>query len=198
MTKPRKKTTAELVQEGNNRADAGQARTPISVLVDNVRSLDNVGMIFRLCELARIEHLYLGGYTGYPRLEGDTRPETVIERHVRRIEKTAVFAVPLQPWSYHPNSVAEVKKRQEKGEMIVVLEQTDRSKPYQTQDYSLPLLLVVGHEREGVRQEIIEMADAIIEIPILGQGNSHNVATATGIILYEMLRIKGLLRLPQQ
>lgn len=163
------------------------SRTPISVVVDNVRSLDNVGLIFRLCELARVEHLYLTGYTGHPRLEDDAREEGLIARHESRIFKTAVYAVPFQPWSYVPDPVPLVKSLKETGAQIVALEQTSESIPYHEALYQLPSVLVVGHEREGVRQELIDLADTLIEIPILGHGNSHNVATATGITLYHML-----------
>lgn len=193
MSKIRKKTTEELAREGGQRAGVNQPRTPISVLLDNVRSLDNVGMIFRLCELARVEHLYLGGYTGYPRKEGDERPEAVIERHTRRIEKTAVYALPWQPWSYLPDPVPKTKELKAAGYQIIALEQTDTSWPYHLAEYRLPALLVAGHEREGVRQELLHLADVGVEIPILGQGNSHNVATATGILLYHLLNDQELL-----
>ena len=186
-----KKTTAELVKEGELRVGGNEARTRISVMTDNVRSLDNVGMIFRLCELAKAEHLYLGGYTGYPRIENDDRPEIVIERHTRRIEKTGVYAVDLQPWSYVSDPVPRTRELKTAGYQIAALEQTDQSGSYHQVDYEMPMLLIVGHEREGIRQELLELADLIIEIPILGQGNSHNVATATGIVLYEILRQTG-------
>lgn len=178
----RKKTTTELVGERPTPEQlATLPRTPIAVIADNLRSLDNVGLLFRLCELVRAEHLYLTGYTGYP---GQS------ERHTKRIAKTAVYAVAHQPWSHHPDPVPLVKELKEKGYCIHALEQTDQSIPYhklQTTNYSLPTVLILGHEREGVRQELLELADHIIEIPILGLGNSHNVAIAAGIVLYHIL-----------
>lgn len=183
-----KKTTKELKNERPTPEELTKTpRTPISVLVDNVRSLDNVGLIFRLSELARLDHLYLTGYTGYPAKEADTRPSRISSRHDQRIRKTAVYAVPHQPWSYHEDPVALVKKLKQDGQKIVALEQTKQSVPYHKTDYQLPLTLIVGHEREGVRPELLELADTIIDIPILGAGNSHNVATATGIVIYHAL-----------
>jgi len=183
-----KKTTEELVQERTAlQKTQDEERTPMSVLVDNVRSLDNVGLLFRLCELARIEQLYLTGYTGHPRLENDEREEGLIARHEHRIMKTAVYAMPHQPWKYKEDPVPVVKEMKEEGTQIVVLEQTSNSIPYYKASYDLPLTLIVGHERKGVRQELIDMADTVIEIPVLGKGNSHNVAVSCGIVLYNML-----------
>jgi len=186
---PRKKTTKELAAERAALAETAvsRRRTPIAIVVDNVRSLDNVGMIFRLCELVRAEHLYLTGYTGYPPLENDDRPVTIQERHARRINKTAVYALPYQPWSYAADPVALVRDLRQQGWKVVVLEQTDASISYADAVYEFPAVLIVGHEREGVRQELVDLADMIIEIPVFGHGNSHNVATATGIVAYKML-----------
>jgi tRNA G18 (ribose-2'-O)-methylase SpoU len=187
-----KKKTAELVQERPAPAQLSNLpRTPISVVVDNVRSLDNVGLIFRLCELARVDKLYLTGYTGHPRIPEDDREEGLIARHQSRILKTAVYAVPFQPWAYVEDPVPLVASLKEQGAQIVALEQTKQSIAHTTANYTLPTVLIVGHEREGVRQELLELADTLIEIPILGHGNSHNVATATGIVLYDMLAKTG-------
>lgn len=188
----KKKSTQELVQERPQPQILSQLpRTPISIVVDNVRSLDNVGLIFRLCELARVERLYLTGYTGHPRIEGDDREEGLIARHENRIVKTAVYAVPYQPWVYVEDPVPLVAALKEQGSCIVALEQTEQSVPYNEVKYELPLTLIVGHERLGVRQELLDLADTVVEIPILGLGNSHNVATATGIVLYHMLEKVG-------
>lgn len=187
-----KKSTQELVKERpSKQALTELPRVPISVVVDNVRSLDNVGLIFRLCELARVGRLYLTGYTGHPRIENDDREEGIIARHANRIVKTAVYAVPHQPWVYVEDPVPIVAELKEQGAHIFALEQTKQSVHYHQAKYELPLVLIVGHEREGVRQELLELADTLIDIPILGHGNSHNVATATGIVLYHILHATG-------
>lgn len=178
-----KKSTQDLVSERPKpEALAKLPRTPITVIADNIRSLDNVGLLFRLCELAHVEKLYLTGYTGYP---------TFSERHRRRIEKTAVYAIPHQPWEYIQDPVPLVQNLQKQNYNILALEQTDQSTPYHTANYKLPATILLGHEREGIRQELLNLADTVIEIPILGLGNSHNVATACGIVLYDILAKTG-------
>ena len=187
-----KKTTQELVQERPTPdALASLPRTPIIVVADNIRSLDNVGLLFRLCELARVEMLVLGGYTGYPESPNDIRPKQIIKRHTDRITKTAVYSLPYQPWVHEENPVQYIKAKKNTGYSVLALEQTQSSKPYFNTEYILPTILIVGHERFGIQKELLELADAMIEIPILGIGNSHNVATATGIILSNILEKTG-------
>ncbi|HBE89665.1 MAG: hypothetical protein A3G57_04005 [Candidatus Andersenbacteria bacterium RIFCSPLOWO2_12_FULL_45_8] len=190
-----KKTTQDLVGERPTPEELKKLpRTSLNVVVDNVRSLDNVGMIFRLCELARVDHLYLAGYTGYPQEKRDSRPPQIIERHNHRITKTAVYAVPHQPWTHIADPVPTVTQLKEESHQIICLEQTKESVPYHqvpASDYRLPITLIIGHERLGIREELINLADLTIEIPILGLGNSHNVATACGIVLYHILAKTG-------
>lgn len=197
-----KKTTQDLVSERPKPEELAQLpRTPITIIADNIRSLDNVGLLFRLCELARVEKLYLTGYTGYPKRPEDTRPKDIAARHQRRIEKTAVYAIPHQPWEYVEDPVPLIQKLKASGNQIIALEQTDNSIPYHklsasTADppnwrASLPAALILGHEREGIRSELLELADTVIDIPILGLGNSHNVAVACGIVLYKILEQTG-------
>jgi 23S rRNA (guanosine2251-2'-O)-methyltransferase len=192
-----KKTTQDLVKERPSPEElAILERTPINIIVDNVRSLDNVGLIFRLCELSRVEHLYLTGYTGHPRKPNDDREEGLIARHEHRIMKTAVYALPHQPWSFHANPLEVTAKLKDEGHTLIAVEQTSTSRPYHElpiQDYQLPLTIIVGHEREGVREELLNQADHIVEIPIHGHGNSHNVSIATTIVLYHILEKSGLL-----
>lgn len=187
-----KKTTQELVQERPAPEELfSLPRIPITVVADNVRSLDNVGLLFRLCELARVERLYLTGYTGHPRTPDDTREEGIIARHEHRIFKTAVYAMPFQPWTYVEDPVLLVRNLKEKGSLIVAAEQTAESSSYLKVDYRLPLTLLIGHEREGVREELLLLADLEVEIPILGLGNSHNVSHAAAILLYHILAKTG-------
>ncbi|HLC49016.1 MAG TPA: TrmH family RNA methyltransferase [Candidatus Andersenbacteria bacterium] len=187
-----KKTTQELITERPSAEELrAMPRTPLIVIADNIRSLDNVGLMFRLCELARVELFVLAGYTGYPRTEKDTRPEGIIARHDNRIQKTAVYALPHQPWQYQEDPRDFITQKKQGGYKVVALEQTTNSIPYFAATYTLPTILIVGHERLGVRQELLELADTLIEIPILGIGNSHNVAMATGIITSHILEKTG-------
>ncbi len=187
-----KKTTQELVSERPTPEKlALLSRVPVVVVADNIRSLDNVGLLFRLCELARIELLVLAGYTGYPRREGDARPENVISRHENRIRKTAVYALPHQPWEYREDPTDVILQKKREGYQVLALEQTKQSIPYTKAVFQLPTILIVGHERLGISENLLGLADAVIEIPILGVGNSHNVAMATGIIIASILEKTG-------
>lgn len=188
----KKKTTEELVHERPSAEElAAMPRIPIIVIADNIRSLDNVGLLFRLCELSRIELLVLAGYTGYPRTPKDTRQENIIARHDNRIRKTAVYALEHQAWLYIEAPSQFIMEKKQAGYHVVALEQTTTSIPYTDASFTLPTILIVGHERLGVRHELLELADTVIEIPILGMGNSHNVAMATGIILSSILEKTG-------
>ena len=151
-------------------------RLPIYVLLDNVRSLYNVGSIFRTSDGARIAKLILTGYTPHPpRVE---------------IEKTALGATTTVPWEY-------VKSFREAAEMfkasaipIAVLEHTDRSVPYYSLTRSqFPLCLVIGNEITGVSEEIIELADLAVDIPMYGMKQSLNAAIAYGIAVFEFARL---------
>jgi tRNA G18 (ribose-2'-O)-methylase SpoU len=163
-------------------------RHPIYVVCDDVRSLLNVGSIFRLADAARIERLYLCGITGYPPLANDPRPPWVAERAGRSIAKTAIESARAVPWEYQSSAVAVVETVKRQGIQIVVLEQTPDSIPYTSFDYQVPICLVLGHERQGVARAALELADAVLAIPMWGEGKSLNVATAFGICVYEILR----------
>ena len=182
-------TTAELVaQKPVPEEFARRPRHPIYVVCDNIRSLMNVGLIFRLCDAALVERLYLCGITGYPPLANDPRPPWVAERAGRVIAKTAIHTVQYVPWEYRPDAVEVIRELKERGTQIIALEQTRRSVSYVCARYRFPLCLVLGHEREGVEHDVLDLADVAVDIPMYGMGNSLNVAMAFGIGVYEMIR----------
>ena len=182
-------TTAELVaQKPAPDQFARRPRHPIYVVCDNIRSLINVGLIFRLCDAALVERLYLCGITGYPPLPNDPRPPWVAERAGRVIAKTAIHTVQYVPWEYRPDAVEVIRELKNRGAQIVALEQTRRSVSYVRARYRFPVCLVLGHEREGVDRDVLEFADVAVDIPMYGMGNSLNVAMAFGICVYEMIR----------
>ena len=184
----RKLSTRELVAQKPVAAEfARLPRNPIYVVCDNIRSLANVGLIFRLADATRVEKLFLCGITGYPAMPGDPRPPWVAERADRVIAKTAIHTVAHVPWEYRPNALETVRELKSRGVRIVVLEQTTESVDYATVEYEFPLCLVLGHERAGVEDELLALADHIVEIPMYGMGNSLNVAMAFGIVVYEIL-----------
>jgi tRNA G18 (ribose-2'-O)-methylase SpoU len=153
-----------------------QERFPIVVLLDNIRSLYNVGSIFRTSDGARIAKLILCGYTPQP-------PR-------KEIEKTALGATKSVPWEYFNDAYAAIAALKSQGIRICVLEHTDKSVPY----YSLirdnfPLCLVIGNEITGVSKGIIAQADMSVEIPMFGIKQSLNAAVAYGIALFEFVKI---------
>jgi tRNA G18 (ribose-2'-O)-methylase SpoU len=164
----------------------------MSVVLDDVRSLANVGLIFRLCDALRVERLYLCGITGhppYPDPARDPRPRSVQERALREITKTAVMAVPYVPWEYRPDMLGVVTDLRGQGYQVVAAEQAHGSVPYTTPGlYQPPLCLLLGHERAGVAPAALEAADVCVEVPVYGMANSLNVAMALGVIGYEIAR----------
>jgi len=152
-------------------------RRPVRVLLDNVRSLYNVGSIFRTSDAAGVEKIYVCGITGQP-----PRAE---------ITKAALGADKSVPWQYNENSVEVVQQLKSEGFKIVILEHTDQPNIYSQVKYEFPMCLVIGHEITGVSDEIVELADMAVEIPMFGIKQSLNVAVAYGITIYEIIKQCG-------
>lgn len=148
---------------------------PVRVVVHNVRSIYNVGSIFRTSDAARIEHLHLTGYTGTP-------------RH-KDLHKTALGAQDTVAWSDHDAALPVLRELRTQGYTVAALEITDT--PTRTHEVSLehfPLCLVIGNEVEGVDDAIINEADLALEIPQYGAKQSLNVAVAYGIAVFDLVR----------
>lgn len=148
-------------------------RQPIVALIENIRSMHNVGSIFRSSDGARIEELLLSGFTPLP-----PRPE---------ISKTALGATETVPWRYVDNNVQAIDELKQKGFTVYTVEQTTDSKNFFDVEYKFPLCLIMGNEVEGVSDDLVRKADQTIEIPMLGVKHSLNVSVAYGIILYHIL-----------
>ncbi len=145
-------------------------------MVDNVRSLYNVGSIFRTSDGVLIEKLILTGYTPHP-------PR-------KEIEKTALGSTKSVPWEYVKHPLYAINSYKDKGYKICCLELTDKSKPYyKIQPTDFPLCLIIGAEIAGVSKDVIELCDLAIEIPMFGIKQSLNVAVAYGIAVFELSRI---------
>ncbi|MHC5079485.1 MAG: RNA methyltransferase [Planctomycetota bacterium] len=147
---------------------------PLYGMVENVRSLWNVGSIFRTSAAVGVRKLYLCGMTGHP-----PRPE---------ISKTALGAEHVVPWEYTPDAAKAVVTLKDLGVNIVALETTEDALPLETFDFPFPLCLIVGHEVEGISRNVLALADSTIAIPMFGTKTSLNVAVAYGIAMYECLR----------
>jgi len=150
---------------------------PLRVVLDNLRSAFNVGSIFRTGEGAGVEWIHLCGITPYP-------PNP-------KLDKTARGATALVPWSHHIDTMEAVRILRTQGYALAVLELTNRSVDYRSLPYPKPIAVILGHEVAGVTRPVLEAADWIVEIPLRGRKNSLNVATACGILLFEILRQWG-------
>jgi tRNA G18 (ribose-2'-O)-methylase SpoU len=185
-------STAELVARKPDPAVFEQLpRSPIRVVLDDVRSLANVGLIFRICDALRVERLYLCGITGHPAAPGgmDARPRHVQERAEREINKTAVMAIPFVPWEYHASLTEVVERLHSERYHVVAVEQAHASTPFTRAGiYRPPVALILGHERAGIAPAALNVADVCVEVPVFGMANSLNVAMACALVGYEILR----------
>jgi 23S rRNA (guanosine2251-2'-O)-methyltransferase len=149
-------------------------KLPIVVLLDNVRSAQNIGSIFRTCDAFAIEQIVLTGICATP-------PN-------KEILKTALGSTESVKWKYEADALTAVGNWKKKGYKIVAIEQTKPStflNQYQVEQ-SEKLLLVLGNEVEGVHSGIIQLADRCLEIPQFGTKHSLNVSVSAGIVLWHI------------
>lgn len=170
----RKLTSQELARHRVLRAGVANRPRAIYALADNIRSMHNVGALFRTADGAGVAKLFLCGISACP-----PRPE---------IRKTSLGAEEAVVWEYVPSAVQAVAALKAQGVQIVVLEHTDCSYDFRLALYRFPLCLVVGHEQHGVSEEVIALADLAVEIPMAGVKESLNVSVAFGIAVYEIAR----------
>lgn len=160
-----------------NRPDVGtfkeQEKLPIAVVLDNVRSMHNVGSIFRTSDGFAVEQVVLCGITGQP-------PH-------REIEKTALGATQSVNWVYQKDVLEAIAELRSRGYKIVAIEQAERSvmlnkfKPSSNEKYAL----IFGNEVNGVSEEVMKVIDTCIEIPQFGTKHSFNVVVSAGIVLWD-------------
>ncbi|MGB1349827.1 MAG: RNA methyltransferase [Flavobacteriaceae bacterium] len=149
-------------------------KTPIIIVLDNVRSLNNIGSIFRTADAFLIDHIYLCGITATP-------PN-------KDIQKTALGSTNSVSWSYEKDTLSVVKKLQSKKIKVIAVEQVESSvmlqefKTFKNDVYAL----VFGHEVKGVSQEVVSQCDVAIEIPQHGTKHSFNISVSCGIVLWEL------------
>ncbi len=168
----RKRKNSELGRKSISEfKDSG--KLPLILVLDNVRSLNNIGSVFRTADAFLVESIYLCGITATP-------PH-------RDIQKTALGATESVAWEYVKETdqvIGDLKKR---GIKIISIEQVEGS--VSLQDFRLEngrkYALVFGHEIHGVQQSVVDMSDACIEIPQFGTKHSFNISVSTGIVLWE-------------
>lgn len=185
-------STDELVKSKPDQSEFSKIkRNPIVLILHNVRSLQNVGLIFRLADAFLVEKVYLTGFTGYPPLsKDDPRPQNIQDHALREIQKTAINLLPFVPWEYQEDAVSLISELKKKKYQIVSVEQTKESVGFSKVSFKEPLALILGHERWGVDELLLDLSDLVVEIPMLGMGNSHNVAMTAAILLSRIVFAK--------
>lgn len=168
----------KLANSELNRLDIEQfkkaEKTPLIVILDNVRSLNNIGSVFRTCDAFLIEKIYLCGITATP-------PN-------KEIHKTALGATDSVVWEYVENTLLAVEKLKEQGVYIISIEQAENStmlndfQPNGKQKYAI----IFGNEVKGVEQEVVSASDEVIEIPQYGTKHSLNISVSAGIAIWEL------------
>ncbi len=149
-------------------------KVDIYVLAHNIRSLHNVGSIFRTSDGAGVTKIYLTGYTGVP-------PR-------KEITKTALGAEEAMPWEHHNDPKKVLKQLKKEGFTIVALEKTEQSKNIQKFKPKYPVCMIIGNEIDGVEAGLLELSDHIVHIPMLGMKESLNVSVAFGIGIYHLVK----------
>ena len=147
---------------------------PAAVLLDNVRSMYNVGAFFRAADGVGLQKLWLCGITAHP-------PK-------KAISKTALGAEETVEWEHDWDGVRVAESLRSGGFEIAAIETSPEAVDLFEWQPRFPVCVLFGHEVDGLRPELLAIADAHVRIPMLGQKKSLNVATAGGIVLYELLR----------
>jgi tRNA G18 (ribose-2'-O)-methylase SpoU len=157
------------------------AQLPVAVLLDNLRSLYNVGAFFRTADATAIEKLYLCGITAKP-------PR-------KEISKTALGAEETVPWEHSLDAVNLVRALRARDYEIAAIETSIHAVDLYDWKPRFPVCVAFGNELEGLQPEISALCDTYVRIPMLGIKHSLNVATAGGVVMYELLRkYRGLSR----
>jgi len=177
-------------------------KSGLFVILDNIRSLYNVGSLFRTADALGVSKIYLCGLTPYPSLgKSDPRRIGVQEKAQRGIGKTALGAEKTVPFEHYDNCLELIQGLKRKGVFVVGLENTKDAIDYRKANYKnpslrsgtlmpcikFPLALVLGHEREGIGENIIKACDLVVKIPMFGKKKSLNVSVAFGVAGYEVV-----------
>jgi tRNA G18 (ribose-2'-O)-methylase SpoU len=149
-------------------------KTPIIVVLDNIRSLNNVGAVFRTSDAFLIEKIYLCGITGTP-------PH-------KDIQRTALGATDTVAWEYRTDTLTLIKALQHEGVVVAAVEQAEATKMLHDfePDTNKKIAIVLGNEVKGVQQEVVTSANHCIEIPQFGTKHSLNISVSCGIVLWDL------------
>ena len=175
-----KKLTTEEMNRMTVEEFRQSEKLPLTVVLDNVRSLNNIGSVFRTSDAFRVEHIALCGITATP-------PH-------REIHKTALGAEESVEWSYHEDTAECVRVLKDKGYRLYAVELAHDSLKLGTDRVATdkPVALVLGNEIDGVQEAVMELCDGYLEIPQAGTKHSLNVSCAAAIVIWELFKMMKL------
>lgn len=155
-------------------------KNPVVVVLDNVRSFNNIGSIFRTSDAFAVKEILLCGISGTP-------PH-------KDIRKTAIGADKSVSWKYFSQTIEAVKTLKEEGYLLVAVEQTSESEALSKTvlESKKPIALIFGNEINGVDDKVLEYCDLCVEIPQFGTKHSFNVAISVALVLWELLRKESI------
>lgn len=167
----RKYDRSDVSEEKKNKIKKNE----IYIILDDVLDTYNIGSIFRLADAVSAKKIYL--------CAGSETPPN------HRIKKASINTTELVDWEYKETTKEAVNdlRGKIKDIQIIAVEQSENSVPYDKFDYKLPIALVVGHESDGVSADVLEMCDAIVELPMFGVNISLNVMVSLAIVLYKAM-----------
>ena len=171
-----KKLTTEEMGRMSVEEFRASEKLPLTVVLDNVRSLNNIGSVFRTSDAFRVEHIALCGITATP-------PH-------REIHKTALGAEDSVAWSYHEDTAECVRALKVDGYKVYAVEQVDDSIKLNTEHLTLntKTAIILGNEIEGVQESLLPLCDGCLEIPQYGTKHSLNVSCAAAIVIWELFK----------
>jgi 23S rRNA (guanosine2251-2'-O)-methyltransferase len=153
-------------------------RNPIYLVLDNVLDTYNIGSLFRLSDAIAVEKMYICGKSEYP-------PSS-------RIHKAAVGTEAWVPWEKRDTTIEVIKELKDKGIQIITVEQDERSIDYRQltiDSIMFPCAIVVGHESDGVSEDVLNASDIIVELPMMGINKSFNVWGSAAVISYKIVEL---------
>lgn len=152
------------------------SKTPVIIVLDNVRSLNNVGSVFRTADAFLVEAIYLCGITGTP-------PH-------REIQKTALGSTESVAWKYFPTTLEAVNELKTKNYTVYAIEQAESAVQLNNfvPERGRRLAVIFGNEVKGVEQEVIDECDGVIEIPQAGTKHSLNISVSVGIVVWDLFQ----------
>jgi len=156
------------------------------LIAHNLRSSHNVGALLRTADGLGIQKVYFTGYTPYPAMQSDTRLPHLAQKTSNQIHKTALGAETSVNWTQQTDIKTAIDELKQIGYTIAALEQSPKAQTLTSYKGPKQVALIVGREVEGLEAEVLNLADVTLEIPMLGQKESFNVALAAAMALYHL------------